>query len=274
MMLGMNTAVLSPHFDDAVLSCWSVLAGGGDVTVVNAFTALPPPGGPVAWWDRATGAQDSATRMLERRDEDHAALELVGRRGVNLGLLDGQYATRGEGATSELAARLREVLAGVTVVLAPAGLGGHPDHVVVRDAALSLARDRWRVRLYADLPHAIGRGWPDWVLGGRDRLSADIAAEWAGELAAGGVIPDRLEGHVERLDADARARKLRALAAYRTQRDALDPMAFAPLDDPRTLAFEVTWGVPASALRALHQAVGDPGVADADAGGEALHERG
>src|ERR1700689_2859366 len=35
--------VLSPHPDDAVLDCWSLLAGDRDVIVVNLFTGLPPP---------------------------------------------------------------------------------------------------------------------------------------------------------------------------------------------------------------------------------------
>lgn len=268
----MKTAVLSPHFDDAVLSCWHLLEGADEVTVVNAFTGSPPPGAPVAWWDRATGAEDSATRMLERTEEDRAALALVGRNAVNLGLLDAQYATRAEGAADRLAGQLRHLLAAGTVVYAPAGLGGHPDHVVVRDAALALARDGRRVRLYADLPHAIARGWPGWVLGTQERPGAEIAAEWDGELAAAGVVSDRLLRRVQPLDTDARARKLWALATYRTQRAALDDIGFAPLDDPRSLAYEVSWELPASALRRPHQPLGEPLVADP--GRESLHERG
>jgi len=30
-------AILSPHFDDAVLSCWQLLSGSGDVVVINVF---------------------------------------------------------------------------------------------------------------------------------------------------------------------------------------------------------------------------------------------
>lgn len=45
------------------------------------------------------------------------------------------------------------------------------------------------------------------------------------------------------LAAPARERKLRALAEYRTQRAAIDDLAFVPLDGPRALAFEVSWEV-------------------------------
>lgn len=47
---------------------------------------------------------------------------------------------------------------------------------------------------------------------------------------------------------------------------------FAPLDDPRALAFEVSWEVPPSALHCPYQILGEPRVADA--GRESLDERG
>ena len=49
-----DTVILSPHFDDAVLSCWHLLASAGEVLVVNVF-AGEPPAGTLGWWDRARG---------------------------------------------------------------------------------------------------------------------------------------------------------------------------------------------------------------------------
>src|SRR3954468_1605952 len=49
------TTILSPHLDDAVLSCWHVLTGPGEVAVVNVFAGVPPAGAPVGWWDRLSG---------------------------------------------------------------------------------------------------------------------------------------------------------------------------------------------------------------------------
>ncbi|MBA3327023.1 MAG: PIG-L family deacetylase [Solirubrobacterales bacterium] len=246
----MKAVVLSPHLDDAVLSCWHVLEGSGDVTVVDVFTGSPPPGTPAPWWDRLTGAQDPVDRMRERRAEDARALGLVGRDAVHLDLLDAQYRD-GELATGPLAARVRELLEPDTVIHAPAGLGGHPDHELVRDAALELARGGWPVMLYADLPHGIAHGWPAWVAGVPERAGLDIGADWVAVLAEAGVTVERLVPRVRPLDVRARERKLSALAEYRTQRAALDGLAFVPLEDPRALAFEVSWAVPASA-------VGDP----------------
>ena len=84
-------AVLSPHFDDAVLSCWHVLSAPGPVVVVNVFAGAPPSGWPLGWWDQRTGATDSAARAREREREDDAALGVAGRSPINLDLLEAQY---------------------------------------------------------------------------------------------------------------------------------------------------------------------------------------
>ena len=133
----------------------------------------------------------------------------------------------------------------------------------MRDAACELALSGRRVALYADLPHAIGAGWPDWVCGEVSGAGSEVAAQWRAVLESAGLDTLHLLRRVRSLDAPARARKLRALAAYRTQRRALDRFAFAPLEDPRALAWEVEWGVTASALRRAQQVTGEAVVADA-----------
>ena len=262
-------AVLSPHLDDAVLSCWHLLEGREHVSVVNVFTGSPAQGSPPPWWDELTGARDSVQRMRERRAEDRRALAHVHRSAFNLGFLDHQYG-RAESPAGQLLTRLGALLEPGTVVHAPAAMRRHPDHVVVRDVALQLARAGWPVVLYADLPHAIAEGWPAWVSGQPESPGADVNAQWDVVLAEAGLHPERLVPRVRPLDANARARKLQALDEYRTQRRWLDPLSFVPLDDPRALAFEVTWTVPPSALRRPAQALGEPLVADA--GGEALDD--
>src|SRR3954447_1479465 len=96
------TVILSPHRDDAVLSVWHVLAGPGDVRVVNVFTGAPTGAGP-GWWDELSGGGDPAARArapgpaapgaAEREAEDRAALSLAGRDAVSLGFVDNQYRT-------------------------------------------------------------------------------------------------------------------------------------------------------------------------------------
>src|SRR5947208_3206705 len=92
-MLVAVIAILSPHLDDAVLSCWHLLAGPREVAVLNVFAGVPPAGEPAGWWDRLVGDPDAdaATVVRARRAEDRAALALAGRAATNLGFLDRQY---------------------------------------------------------------------------------------------------------------------------------------------------------------------------------------
>ena len=153
--------VLSPHLDDAVLSAWSVLRGGGDVHVVNVCSGLPPDG-LLSPWDRLTGATSSRVRMVERLAEDRVAMVRAGCEATALGFPEAQY--RGCPLDSRtLRAGLERVLDGAVEAWVPAAIGGHDDHVQVRDAALQLCRGGGPVpKLYADLPYAVKYGWPGW----------------------------------------------------------------------------------------------------------------
>src|SRR5438477_159547 len=82
-----TTVILSPHPDDAVLSLWHVLAGPGDVRVVNVFTGAPPGAGP-GWWDELSGADDPAARAAEREAEERRKRDAVGRYETQLGALE------------------------------------------------------------------------------------------------------------------------------------------------------------------------------------------
>ena len=132
--------VLSPHLDDAVFSCFHVVGGPGEVDVVTVFAAEPEGGGEVPRWDRITGARDSAERVRQRIEEDRQALALAGRSGRYLEFVEKQYAgvlPRVE----ELEEAVGEIPAS-TEVLAPAGIGGHSAHLLVRELGRSLAADR------------------------------------------------------------------------------------------------------------------------------------
>src|SRR3954462_5200531 len=121
---GAPAVVLSPHPDDAVFGCWSVLTGPGEVLVVNVFDGVPPPGS-VTLWELITGCADSAAAMHERRREDAAALALAGRQSVGLGLPDQQH--RGDPLPAE---HLAEALAAAV----PAASGGYAP-AAIRGAA-------------------------------------------------------------------------------------------------------------------------------------------
>ena len=253
-------AILSPHFDDAVLSCWRLMAGPADVTVVNVFTAEPPAGTPPPWWDRATGASDPVERMRERRREDAAALALTGTSSVEIGLLDDQYRPpssrcmrSSSGSASSLPRRRSSTPRARSTAI---------------QTTFSFATPRWSslarvgrsccMRICPTRPLAAGRRGCLGVVSAGERCRGRLGPCAQGSRAR--RAQPRPEPHP--LDAPTRTRKLQALALYESQRAALDRYAFAPLDDPRALAWEVSWEVPSSALRGMEELTGEPVVAD------------
>jgi LmbE family N-acetylglucosaminyl deacetylase len=212
--------LLSPHCDDAVLSCWALLARERPLEVVTVFAGEPDPPRQ-SGWDRTTGFADSAASMRVRRAEEEEALARTPHSLTLLDLLEAGYldGPRGTGDVQLLGAVidpwLREHPGGI--VAAPAGAGSragslraraqrllarttrtrHPDHVFVRDAALELALGSFcRVLLYEELPYAWG----------------DVAAGEVRRLARA----QRASATLVRVPIDAQA-KAALIAVYRSQ---------------------------------------------------------
>jgi hypothetical protein len=234
---GAPALLLSPHLDDAVLDCWSVLTAGGAVRVVNVFAGIPAPGS-VSYYERLAGARDSAAHVRRRRDEDREALALAGRSAVSLGFL---ARTHRQGRPEPSFRALDAALAAhtpVSTLYAPAALGvAHPDHALVREYALALGRQRMPVRLYADLPYSVAYGWPAWVTGADPQPGLDVEAYW-------GPFGSRARAQVVRLDPAAAAAKLAAMRTYRSEFAVLDRGPLGQLSNPAVHGFEVFWPAP------------------------------
>jgi LmbE family N-acetylglucosaminyl deacetylase len=235
---GGHVAVLSPHLDDAVLSAWSVLRGRAEVHVLNVCTGLPA-AGLLSPWDRLTGATNSHQRMLERLQEDRVAL---GRAGVAATALDFPEAQYRHGPLEAEALRdaLGRAVGDAAQMWAPAAIGGHEDHVQIRDAALDLARHGGpELRLYADLPYAVRFGWPGWVSAQDDDPHLVVEVWWRRFLPTGvDLSPTK-----HTLSTDDGRRKLHALAAYRTQLPGLNGGQLGLLERPGIIRYEVSWSV-------------------------------
>jgi LmbE family N-acetylglucosaminyl deacetylase len=230
---GAPALLLSPHADDAVLSCWSVLTAPGDVRVVNVFAGVPPTGR-VSYFERLAGATDSSEHVRHRLAEDREALALAARRPVNLPFLARSH--RGWHPEPSLRALDRALASAgpVGTVYAPAALGSpHPDHTLVRAYALALARSGIPVRLYADVPYSVAYGWPAWVTGEAPDPRLDVDAYW-GKSARGGA-------EVVRLSASAAGAKLAAMRAYRSEFAVLDRGPLRQLSNPAVHGYEVFW---------------------------------
>jgi LmbE family N-acetylglucosaminyl deacetylase len=223
--------ILSPHLDDAVFSCWHVLTSTRDVLTLNVFTAAPEPGTEPAPWDRMTGADDAVARMSVRLAEDNAALALAGRNAQHLDFLDSQYR---EAPPAGLQRAMQEHLPPEAHILAPAAIGGHPDHELVRDVALKLETEARRVTLYADIPYATEFGWPDW-LGAEPDPFRNVDAYWARFVPAGYDAQP-----VELSEADQRT-KIGAMQMYRSQFGMLEAKGQRRLTLPELVRFEFTW---------------------------------
>jgi LmbE family N-acetylglucosaminyl deacetylase len=226
--------VVSPHLDDAVLSCTGRLLDG-DVTVVTVCAGVPAAGSALSDWDMASGATDARRRGIERIAEDDAALGLLGVPTQRLDELGEHY--RGAAYdVDRVAERLVPLLTGADAVWVAAGLGGHGAHVGTREATMRAAAAAGvrRLLLYADLPYALSVGWPESV----DGLLV--------ELARVGVDPTPLVPIPRRLTAQEQRLKRAALACYRSQLGVLNVDAEGRFDKPGADEREFTWLCPAN----------------------------
>lgn len=153
--------ILSPHYDDAVLSCGQMIADRPECVVATAFTQIPRRGRMLTTYDKNSGFTSAGRAMQARRFENSEAMLTLGaRRGIDLGLLDNQYdpAKDWDQSVHELAERLRDAIeeSGATTIVGPVGLA-HPDHVVCAGAFRIVASgaphlDAW---LFEDLPSRV-----------------------------------------------------------------------------------------------------------------------
>jgi LmbE family N-acetylglucosaminyl deacetylase len=240
LVVASRRLVLSPHLDDAVFSCWHVVAGPEDVDVVTLFGGVPEAGGEVPRWDRITGARDPAERVRERREEDREALALAGRRGTYLDFVEAQYGSELP-SVDELVAALGAVSPS-TEVFSPAGIGTHSAHVRVRELALRLAAEGCEASFYADLPYATEFGWPAWVTGDEPDPFRDVDGAWRADAKP--LYERGYEPEAVRLDDALRQGKLEAMRRYRSQLAALDGGPQQRLTHPELVRYEVLWKKP------------------------------
>lgn len=192
-MSTVDVLVLSPHLDDAALSCGGQLhrlaREGRRILVATLHTGEPDDElSPFARELHCLWRLDDGEVITARRREDEAACAELGVAVKHAGLLDALYRRDTDGGIlypdrKALFGRphsadrvhldaLRDVLAelpSAPSVLAPLGVGGHVDHVLVRRAAektyatgLEFYEDYPYVRRYRALWRALwlSRGWP------------------------------------------------------------------------------------------------------------------
>lgn len=190
--------VISPHLDDAVLSCAQVLAAHPGSTVITIFAGRPEDGR-LSAWDEAS-FRSGEDPMAIRQREDRAALGALGATAVHLQFLDEAYGPSAD--LDEVAEELGRQIDAVAprTVLLPLGIS-HADHERTHQAAIRLIRDRPHIRwvTYEDLPY-------------RFEYYEAVHAQKAALFASGLRLSEL------HLPSDARKRvKLRAIRCYGSQ---------------------------------------------------------
>jgi LmbE family N-acetylglucosaminyl deacetylase len=226
---------VSPHLDDAAFSVGGTLAAladaGHEVTVVTCFTrSVPDPAGFALACQLDKGLPADVDYMARRRDEDAAAMAVLGAGSLHLDLPEAPH--RGYTSAPDLFAGVhdgddvwRSVCGALADVpgdlwLAPQALGGHVDHLQVLRAVAALDRP---VLWWRDSPYVLreprAAPGPDLPAGltplelPQDLARrADACACYATQLGFQFGGPERmraaLAGLPEVLLADARARGL------------------------------------------------------------------
>jgi LmbE family N-acetylglucosaminyl deacetylase len=171
----MRWIYISPHFDDAVLSCggliWEQTHTGIPVEIWTICAGDPPPGpiSPFAQamhdeWQTGNGPETVALRRIE----DQKSCRRVGAQAVHLSVPDCIYRRTGTGSllypdgifgglnprdtavVEEIVGLVSARLQRYDVLVCPMTIGQHVDHLNVRAAMERLGRPLW---YYADIPY-------------------------------------------------------------------------------------------------------------------------
>jgi LmbE family N-acetylglucosaminyl deacetylase len=131
--------VVSPHFDDAAMGAGHLLTSYQASTVITVLAGRPPRyPDEVSDWDAAGGFRAGDDVVAARRDEDRAAMDVLGATPVWLDFPDHQYLAPADRPTPDtVAPALRDAITAIapTSVFLPMGLA-NPDHVLTHDAGL------------------------------------------------------------------------------------------------------------------------------------------
>jgi LmbE family N-acetylglucosaminyl deacetylase len=208
----MNWVYLSPHFDDAVLSCggliWEQTQAGDRVNIWTICAGIPKSESLSDFAQSLHSRWETGDQAVKsRRREDRTACarlsaiprrfsvpDCIYRRSEPIGFLYtsdealfGPLHPAEQGLVGKLSADLAKALAPGDELVSPLALGGHVDHRLTRAAAESIGRELW---YYADYPYVCqyldqiedlrGAGWKGTLF----NISPEGLAAWQGAIAA------------------------------------------------------------------------------------------
>ena len=173
----MRWIYLSPHFDDAVLSCggliWEQTHSGIAVEIWTVCAGNPPPGPTSDYalnmhkiWNTGTAQETVELRRIEDRNAGRRVGAIV----QHLPIPDGIYRRTQTGTliypetiftepnprdaslAEQVSEQFSDRLTQYDTLVCPLAVGGHVDHRITRMAAEMLKRPLW---YYADIPYRL-----------------------------------------------------------------------------------------------------------------------
>jgi LmbE family N-acetylglucosaminyl deacetylase len=159
--------VVSPHFDDGVLSLGASVAawrrGGAAVFVLTVFGCHPDSTAPAGGWDPRGGFATEGDSARARREEDRRACAVLGATPVPLTFGSVDYERGGDERAVQQA--VKDVLDGAELALLPGSPLSHPDHEWLTRALVGTLDVP--VGLYAEQPYTLRSGreprLPGWL---------------------------------------------------------------------------------------------------------------
>lgn len=153
--------LISPHLDDAVLSCGQVLVATPGAKIVTVFAGVPESELPLTNFDVQSGWTAAHQAVEGRRLEDRRAAAVLAADCIHLDFLDRQYAIQTQDIDIIEALVTAMQSDGDELILAPVGLA-HPDHEQVSRCARAAAEQiNVTVTWYEELPARVL--WPEHV---------------------------------------------------------------------------------------------------------------
>lgn len=262
---------LSPHIDDAALSCGGAIhqqvQAGEAVLVITVCAAPPEPGQPLSAFARRLHERwgNVVDVVPMRQAEDRAAIGLLGADLRHLSFNDAIY--RGHPARGEwfytnstelfgeihpadlpLAGTIAEAILAIVpqtgeapVIYAPLTVGHHVDHQLVHEAAGRLDRLGQTVIFYEDYPY-VDPAYPYTQAPADDDKPTSLEATLAAKQVA------KLRPQLRPLSETDLTAKIDSVRAYASQLDMLFGGESAAADYIRSYALSVGQGKPAERI--------------------------
>ncbi len=152
----MSIIIISPHFDDAALSAWTILDNFGkkkDIKLLTVCGGIPKVEYNVSSADIKCGFSTASEAAITRIKEDLNFCSTLNIKPIHLDEFDYPYTGRKKRET--IISKINTYIKDNDIVYAPLGIGNHPDHIVVRDAILNISLSKnINLFLYFDFPYA------------------------------------------------------------------------------------------------------------------------